>query len=69
MKLTIKTTLSGCRKPGNNRELSPIINKKKTGRTIPPVKPQKNLNVPIKHEEAPKITYTLGRGFIEKNWS
>jgi hypothetical protein len=67
MKLTIKTSLSGCRKPGSNRELSPVINKKKTGRTIPTVKQQKNINTtPIKQEETPKITYTLGKEFIEK---
>jgi hypothetical protein len=40
MKLTIKTTLSGCRKPSSNRELSPVINKKKTGRTVSSVKQQ-----------------------------
>lgn len=41
MKLTIKTSLSGCRKPSSNRELSTIVNKKKTGRTIPTIKQQK----------------------------
>ncbi|CAF3589268.1 unnamed protein product [Adineta steineri] len=62
MRLTIKTSLSGCRKPNNNRELSPIINKKKAGRTISNVKQQKNSNSndnPIKQEEVPKISYTL----------
>jgi hypothetical protein len=60
MKLTIKTTLSGCRKPTNNTALSPVINKKKTGRTVSSVKQQKNSNdVSVKHEELPKITYTL----------
>ncbi len=41
MKLTIKTTLSGCRKPTNNTTLSPVINKKKTGRTVSSVKQQR----------------------------
>jgi hypothetical protein len=41
MKLTIKATLSGCRKPNNNRELSTIINKKKTGGIISSVKQQR----------------------------
>ncbi|CAF4088763.1 unnamed protein product [Rotaria sp. Silwood2] len=66
MKLTIKTTLSGCRKPSSNRELTPNINKKKTGRTISSVKQQKNSNtndIPVKQEESPKITYTLGKNF------
>lgn len=35
MKLTIKTSLSGCRKPSDNRELTPTINKKKTIGKIP----------------------------------
>jgi len=41
MKLTIKTTLSGCRKPSSTRELSPVINKKKTGRTVSAIKQKK----------------------------
>lgn len=41
MKLTIKTTLSGCRKPSNNRELTPNTNKKKSNRTNSSVKQQK----------------------------
>ncbi len=41
MKLTIKTKLSGCRKPSSNRELSPIINKKKPGRTVSTIKQKK----------------------------
>ena len=62
MKLTIKTSLSGCRKPSNNTDISPVMNKKKTARTIPTVKQQKNSNnPPIKQEETPKITYTLGK--------
>ncbi|UJR27129.1 hypothetical protein I4U23_008428 [Adineta vaga] len=62
MKLTIKTSLSGCRKPSNNRDLSPVINKKKTSRTGTTVKQPKNSNsndVLVKQEEPPKITYTL----------
>ncbi|CAF1060677.1 unnamed protein product [Rotaria sordida] len=62
VKLTIKTTLSGCRKPSSNRELTSNINKKKTGRTISSVKQQKNSNmndISVKQEESPKITYTL----------
>lgn len=49
MKLTIKTKLTGCRKPNQNRDPSPIINKKKANR----------INLPIKQEELPKMTYTL----------
>ena len=41
MKLTIKTTLRGCRKPSNNRGLSLDINKKRSGRTVTSVKQQK----------------------------
>ncbi|CAF3420939.1 unnamed protein product [Rotaria sp. Silwood1] len=62
VKLTIKTTLSGCRKPSSNRELTSNINKKKTGRTVSSVKQQKNSNmndITVKQEESPKVTYTL----------
>ena len=41
MKLTIKTSLSGCRKPTDDRQLSPIINKKKTSRPTPSAKQTK----------------------------
>lgn len=82
MKLTIKTKLSGCRKPNSTREPSPVLNKKKTaGRATPSVKPQKGYggdwldqrvfarayfspaseDIPVKHEELPKISYTLGK--------
>ncbi|CAF2126855.1 unnamed protein product [Rotaria magnacalcarata] len=62
MKLTIKTTLSGCRKPNNNREMIPSLSKKKTAQTISSAKQQKIStanDVPVKQEELPKISYTL----------
>ncbi|CAF1278220.1 unnamed protein product [Adineta ricciae] len=62
MKLTIKTSLSGCRKPSSSRDLSPVMNKKKAARTSSSVKQQKSSNstdIPVKQEEPPTITYTL----------
>ena len=49
MKVTIKTKLTGCRKPNQNQDPPAVVNKKKVNRPNPPVK----------QEESPKITYTL----------